>query len=65
MVEVPRISAQEARARVASGQGLLVCAYEEPEKFASLHLEGAISIQEFRRLRPSLAKEREIIFYCA
>jgi hypothetical protein len=30
-----------------------------------MHLEDAISIQEFRKLRPTLSKDREIIFYCA
>lgn len=65
MVDVPRITAEDARARVASGQALLVCGYEEPEKFQAMRLEGAISIQEFRALRPTLPKEQEIIFYCA
>ena len=65
MSDVPRITAEEARARVASGQALLVCGYEEPGNFAAMHLEGAVSIQEFRRLRPTLPKDREIIFYCA
>jgi hypothetical protein len=65
MVEVPRITPEEARAKVQSGQALLVCGYEEPEKFAAMHIEGAISIQEFRKLRPTLSKDQEIIFYCA
>lgn len=65
MVEVPRITAEEAHARVASGRALFVCGYEEPEKFAAMHLEGAISIQEFRKLRPTLPKDQEVIFYCA
>lgn len=65
MPDVPRISPEEARARVLSGQALLVCAYEAPEKFAAMHLDGALSIQEFRRLRPTLPKDRELIFYCA
>jgi hypothetical protein len=65
MVEVPRITPEEARAKVSSGQALLVCGYEEPEKFAAMHLEGAISIHEFRKMRPTLHKDREIIFYCA
>ena len=65
MAEVARIDAKEARLRVESGSALLVCGYEEPEKFAALHLEGAMSIQEFRKLRPTLPKDQEIIFYCA
>lgn len=65
MTQVPRITAEEARARVQSGQALLVCGYEDPEKFAAMRLEGAISIHEFRAMRPTLAKDREIVFYCA
>ncbi len=49
---------------VQAGQVLLVCAYEDPERFATMRLEGAISIQEFRARRPSLPKDQEIIFYC-
>ncbi len=65
MIDAPRISAQEAHKRVAAGHALLVCAYEEPEKFAALHLDGALSIQEFRKLRATLPKDQEVIFYCA
>ncbi|MBI5015058.1 MAG: ArsR family transcriptional regulator [Deltaproteobacteria bacterium] len=65
MTEVPRITPEEAHAKVTAGKSLLVCGYEDPERFAAMHLEGGISIQEFRMLRPTLAKDREIIFYCA
>ncbi|HEY6006904.1 MAG TPA: ArsR family transcriptional regulator [Geobacteraceae bacterium] len=65
MAEVPRISAEEAHAAVASGRALLVCGYEDPERYRLLRLEGGISIQEFRGMLPSLSKEQEIIFYCA
>jgi len=65
MAEVVRITPQEAHARVSAGQALLVCAYEDPARFAELHLEGAISIQEFRVRRRTLSRDQEIIFYCA
>ena len=65
MAKVARITPQEARARVVAGQALLVCAYDDPARFAEIHLEGAISIQEFRARRASLPREQEIIFYCA
>ena len=58
-----RIPAEEARNKVLSGQALLVCAYEDEEKFRKSNLEGAISLQEFRNRIPSLSKEQEIIFY--
>jgi len=65
MAKVARITPQEAHARVVAGQALLVCAYDDPARFAEIHLEGAISIQEFRARRASLPRDQEIIFYCA
>ena len=65
MAKVERISPQEAHARVVAGQTLLVCAYDDPARFAEIRLEGAISIQEFRARRASLPRDQEIIFYCA
>ncbi|HJV64612.1 MAG TPA: ArsR family transcriptional regulator [Geomonas sp.] len=61
----PRIAPQEAQARVQSGQALLVCAYDDDEKFRSLHLEKALSLRQFREVEPSLPKDKELIFYCA
>ncbi len=65
MAEPQRISAQEVRRKVQSGEALLVCAYDHEEKFRSLHLEGAISFREFQSRLPSLSKGQEIVFYCA
>jgi len=65
MSEPIRISAQEARQKVLSGQALLVCAYEDADKFKNNHLEGAISFSEIRSQLTGLAKGQEIIFYCA
>jgi len=64
MAEAARVTPQEAHARVSSGQALLVCAYDDPTRFAELRLEGAISIQEFRARRGALPRDHEIIFYC-
>ena len=63
MAEPVRISAKEAIKKVLSGEAILVCAYEDDEKFRNTNLEGAISLQEFRNRVPSLSKEQEIIFY--
>jgi len=60
-----RITPQEAYEKVKAGQALLVCGYEEDEKFRALRLEGAVSYSEFQRMLPTLPKDREIIFYCA
>ncbi len=65
MIEPLRISAEEVLQKAMSGSALLVCAYDDEEKFRKFHLEGAISFAEFRSKLPSLKKDHEIIFYCA
>lgn len=65
MVETPRVRPDEIRDRVQSGQALLVCAYDDDEKFKALHLEKALSLRQFKELQPSLRKDTELIFYCA
>jgi len=65
MTDVPRISVEKAWEKIESGQALLVCAYEDPEKCALMRLNGAVNMNEFRLLRTSLPKDHEIIFYCA
>jgi len=65
MTEVARITPQEAYARVSEAGALLVCAYEDPARFAENRLDGAISIHAFRARRDTLPRDQEIIFYCA
>lgn len=65
MREPIRISPQDARHKANAGQALLVCAYDDADKFKANHLEGALSYSEFRSRLPELAKTHEIIFYCA
>ena len=65
MKEPIRISVEEARQKANSGAALLVCAYDDDEKFKNNHLLGAISIGEFMTKLPTLSTEQEIIFYCA
>lgn len=65
MVQPTRISAEETRRRVSAGSALLVCAYDDDEKFKNNHLQGAISFNEFKSRLPQMAKDQEIIFYCA
>jgi len=62
---VERIEVAAARRRVQSGQALLVCAYDNAEKFEHNRLEGAMSLDEFRARADSLTKPQELIFYCA
>lgn len=63
---VERISPPEARQHMkAAPSAMLVCAYDDPEKFDQYHLEGAISLNEFETLEDGIPRDREIIFYCA
>ena len=65
MPDVERISAEDAHRKVQNGQAMLVCAYDDEAKCATMRLEGARSLREFRGALPSLPKDRDIIFYCA
>ena len=60
-----RITPREAYEKVKADQAILVCGYEEEEKFRALRLEMAVSFAEFQKMLPTLPKDREIIFYCA
>lgn len=64
MLEPERIAAGEVYGKLKSGKALLVCAYEDEEKFKKLRLEGAISFSVFQSKLPSLSKGQEIVFYC-
>ncbi len=63
MAEPKRASPEEVHQKLKSGKILLVCAYEDEAKFKQMHLEGAISLNEFKSRLPSLAKDQEIVFY--
>lgn len=65
MAEPSRISPEEVYPELKTGKALLVCAYENEAKFKKLQLQGAISLNEFKSKLPSLAKDQEIVFYCA
>ena len=65
MTAAIRISPNETREKVTSGRALLVCAYDDERKFKANHLEGAISLSDFKSRLASLPKDQEIIFYCA
>jgi hypothetical protein len=65
MAELTIITADDSYERTKSGEALLVCAYEDKERFENFHLEGAISFREFESRISTLPKDRQIIFYCA
>ena len=48
MTEPIRISVEDARQKVSAGQALLVCAYDDDEKFKNNNLQGAISLNDFK-----------------
>jgi 3-mercaptopyruvate sulfurtransferase SseA len=61
-----RISAETAHKHLESDpDAMLVCAYDDNEKFEQNHLQGAFSLDKFESQTDSLRKDREIIFYCA
>jgi len=64
MAEPVRISPKETRRKLASGKAMLVCAYESDQKFQDLHLEGAISLHEFKERLPDIPQSQEIVFFC-
>ena len=65
MAEPVRIPPEEVRPKVTSGAALLVCGYDDDDKFRANHLEGAISFADFKSKLPSLSKDQAIVFYCA
>jgi hypothetical protein len=58
-----RISAADARSRTKAGLSLLVCIYDDDKFKSQAHLEGAIPMSEFLKMKPDLAKDTDIIFY--
>jgi hypothetical protein len=64
MLEPKRVAAAEVYDKLKSGKVLLVCAYEDEEKYRKLQLEGAISFNTFKSKLPSISKDQEIVFYC-
>jgi hypothetical protein len=64
-MEPERISAPEVREKIMNGSALLVCAYDDDDKFKQFHLGGAISLNAFKSKTDKLEKNQEIYFYCA
>jgi len=65
MEAIPRITVEEARQKVLTGESLLVCAYDDDVRFNQLRLDGAVSLKEFQLHFAELPRNKEIIFYCA
>jgi hypothetical protein len=65
MAEPERISSEEVNKKLKAGSVLLVCAYDDEDKFRMFHIEGALSFSQFKSKLSSLSKDQEIVFYCA
>jgi hypothetical protein len=63
MSKPKRISPDETRREMKSGDLTLVCAYDDDEKFERNALDGAIALSEFRTRLPTLSKSEKIAFY--
>jgi len=63
MTTINRISTADAKARTDNGLSLLVCIYDDEKFNSKAHLEGAIPMSEFLKMRPDLGKDTDIIFY--
>lgn len=65
-MDILRVTPKEVRRKQSSGpELLLVCAYDTEERFREMELEGAISWPSLKAKLPSVAKDREVVFYCA
>ena len=60
---VPRLNPEYVHRKLAEGSDLLlVCVYSQ-EAYDKTHLEGAISMPDFRSRLDNLSKSTEIAFY--
>ena len=64
-MEPERIPASLVREKVSGDTALLVCAYDDNDKFNQFYLDGAISLDEFKSRSGDLDKNMDIFFYCA
>ncbi|MCG8638662.1 MAG: hypothetical protein MI862_02945 [Desulfobacterales bacterium] len=63
MTSISRISAADAKAGVDAGLSLLVCIYDDDKFQSQAHLEGAVPMSEFLKMKPDLDLDTHIIFY--
>lgn len=63
MTRVNRISAADAKNRISAGLSLLVCIYDDDKFYSQAHLDGALPMSEFLKMKPDLPGSTDIIFY--
>ena len=64
-MEPTRVSPVDIYPNVKSGKTLLVCGYDDDQKFKMMRLEGSISLSDFRSRLSVLPKNQDVVFYCA
>jgi rhodanese-related sulfurtransferase len=65
-MQVNTISVQDAHELLKNDPAAVrVCAYEKEEEFQQNDLEGAISLNQFRKQKNSISQDETVIFYCA
>jgi len=64
-MEPTRVSPVDIYQNVKSGKTLLVCGYDDDQKFKMMRLEGAISLNDLRSRLSTLSKNQDVVFYCA
>lgn len=64
MALATQIYPAQAQKKVATGNALLVCGYEDEGRCARIRLQGSMSLNEFKGQMSTLARDQEIIFYC-
>ncbi|MCP4160794.1 MAG: ArsR family transcriptional regulator [Deltaproteobacteria bacterium] len=65
MADIVRVSPEYTNEKVSSGDGCLICAYDDNSQFKAMNLKGAISLDQLREQTSDLPMEKELIFYCA
>ena len=63
MSDIERITPERVREKIQSGDALLVCAYDDDDKFERTRLDGSIALSEFRSGISAVPKDREIVFF--
>ncbi len=64
MTEAPRIDVVAAHRKVAEGEALLICAYEDESRCNRIRLDGSLTMNDLEEVLAWLPKNKELIFYC-
>lgn len=64
--DVPRLTPEEVRKRIAGGERFMIVDTRDREAFEKSHIEGAMSVPslEFECLTEMMSKRESWVFYC-